>query len=65
MKTAIASTMIVVGLMIAAGSAGDCDGQCMSEANTMSEMLVVMMIGLTTSAVGAILLLGGKTNQES
>ena len=51
--------------MIAAGSAGDCDGQCMSEANTMSEMLVVMMIGLTTSAVGAILLLGGKTNQES
>jgi len=65
MKTAIASTMIVVGLMIAAGSAGDCDGQCMSEANTMSEMLVIMMIGLTTSAVGAILLLGGQTNQES
>ena len=51
--------------MIAAGSAGDCDGQCMSEANTMSEMLVIMMIGLTTSAVGAILLLGGQTNQES
>lgn len=65
MKTAIASTMIVVGLMIAAGSAGDCDGQCMSEANTMSEMLVIIMIGLTTSAVGAILLLGGQTNQES
>ena len=65
MKTAITSTMIVVGLMIAAGSAGDCDGQCMSEANTMSEMLVIMMIGLTTSAVGAILLLGGQTNQES
>jgi len=65
MKTAIASTLIIVGLMIAAGSAGDCDGHCMAEANTMSEMLVIIMIGLTTSAVGAILLLGGQTNQES
>ena len=64
MKTLIGSTLIITGLMIAAGSAGDCDGRCMEQANTMSEMLVIVMIGLTCTAVGAIMLLGTKTNQE-
>ena len=64
MKDIIAGTLIVVGLMIMAGSAGDCDGRCMDQANTLSEMFTIMMIGLTVSAVGAVTLFSAVSEEE-
>jgi len=57
MKTIIGSILIIVGLMAMAGSAGDCDGKCMEQANTLGEMMIYAMIGLTTAGVGAFTLL--------
>ena len=51
--------------MIAAGSAGDCDGRCMEQANTMGEMMIIMMIGLATSAIGAVALLSAADREEA
>jgi|TARA_B110000908_G_C10075773_1_gene367238 hypothetical protein len=65
MKTAIGGTLVIVGLMIAAGSAGDCDGRCMEQANTMGEMMIIMMIGLATSAIGAVALLSAADREEA
>tara|TARA_B110000977_G_C10836331_1_gene400140 strand:+ start:319 stop:516 length:198 start_codon:yes stop_codon:yes gene_type:complete len=64
MKTAIGGTLVIVGLMIMAGSAGDCDGRCMEQANTMGEMMIIMMIGLATSAIGAVALLSAVNSEE-
>ena len=60
MKDIIAGTLIVVGLMIMAGSAGDCDGRCMEQANSLAEMMVYAMIGLAMAGVGAITLAHGR-----
>jgi hypothetical protein len=64
MKTAIGGTLVIVGLMIAAGSAGDCDGRCMEQANTMGEMMIIMMIGVATMAVGAVALMSAANSEE-
>ena len=53
MKQAIGMTLIVVGLMAAAGSANDCDGQCMDQANTIGEMLMIAGAGIFAMLVGA------------
>tara|TARA_B100001094_G_scaffold74307_1_gene70644 strand:+ start:122 stop:304 length:183 start_codon:yes stop_codon:yes gene_type:complete len=45
--------LIVIGIMMMAGSAGDCDGKCMESANTLTEMLMYSLIGL------ALMLFGG------
>ncbi len=47
--------MIIVGLFMMAGSAGDCDGRCMEYANTMGEMATYLIFGLTISAIGGII----------
>ena len=60
MRDIIAGTLIVVGLMIMAGSAGDCDGHCMEQANSLAEMMIYAMIGLSMSGVGAITLAHGR-----
>ena len=53
MKT-IGFILIVVGMMIAAGSANDCDGKCMSQANDTATMLMVAGAGLFAMLVGAL-----------
>ena len=56
MKTMIntfGALLIVIGIMMMAGSAGDCDGKCMESANTLTEMLMYSLMGL------ALLLVGG------
>ena len=40
-----------------AGSAGDCDGKCMDQANTLSEMIMAAFIGLCMFATGAAILI--------
>jgi len=62
MKTAIGSILLIVGLMIAAGSAGDCDGKCMEQANDLGTMLMVAGAGLAMMIVGTITLLSKITD---
>ena len=52
----IATTMVFIGLVMMAGSAGDCDGACMEQANTMSEMMMIVFIGLSLTITGAIIM---------
>ena len=54
------SVLIMLGLISAAGMAGDCDGKCMP-GNTMSEFLVIAGLGLASFLVGASILI---TNQN-
>ena len=47
--------LIMVGLMAIAGSGNDCDGKCMENANTIGEMLTVMLIGISMTIVGGFI----------
>ena len=55
MKTTIGAILVFGGLMAVAGSAGDCDGACMEQANTLGEMLTVIAGGLIAMAIGGTL----------
>ena len=53
----IAGFLIAGGLIAMAGSANDCDGKCMEQANTLGEMLMVAGVGITMLAVCALVLI--------
>lgn len=53
MKNLIVGILGLVGFMLIAGSAGDCDGACMDQANTIGEMLTLIMLGFLCIA-GAV-----------
>ena len=53
----LAVFLVFAGLMAVAGSANDCDGACMETANTLSEMLMVIFIGLCLMVTGAAILI--------
>jgi len=58
MKTMIntfGALLIVIGIMMVAGSAGDCDGKCMESANTLTEMLMYSLMGLAVMLVGGFI----------
>ena len=44
--------LFIAGILMAAGSAGDCDGKCMEQANDLATMLVL-------AATGIVFMLGG------
>lgn len=54
-KTA-AAFAIFMGLMMVAGSAGDCDGACMENANTLGEMVAIIFMGIFLMAAGGFTL---------
>jgi hypothetical protein len=56
MMNFIGAGLAIFGLMMVAGSAGDCDGKCMEYANTLGEMLISGAIGLTMMALGGIMI---------
>ena len=59
MKTIIntlAVLLLFAGIVAMAGSAGDCDGKCMDQANTLSEMIMAAFIGLCMFVTGAVIL---------
>ena len=62
MKTLIASILIITGIIMMAGSAGDCDGKCMEYANSIGEMMFYAFIGLMMMAAGTILAISEKTS---
>lgn len=43
---------MITGLMMVAGSAGDCDGHCMEQANSLGEMIAVAAAGIFAMIVG-------------
>ena len=49
--------LIALGIMAMAGSAGDCDGKCVENANTIMEMLTFAGIGLAMFLFGFMLIL--------
>ena len=60
MKTAITYIgylLVALGIMAMAGSAGDCDGKCVENANTIMEMLTFAGIGLAMFLFGFMLIL--------
>ena len=60
MKTAISIIgylLVALGIMAMAGSAGDCDGKCVENANTIMEMLTFAGIGLAVFLFGFMLIL--------
>ena len=56
MKTALGAFLFFAGLVAMAGSANDCDGACMEQANTLSEMMMIVFIGLSLTVTGAIIM---------
>ena len=56
MMNIVGGFLIFAGMMAVAGSAGDCDGKCMEYANTMEEMAIAIVIGLTLMATGGIMI---------
>ena len=59
MRTVIASFLIMFGLVLMAGSGGDCDGDCMEYANSLGETMLIGFGGLMRFILGAILI-GGR-----
>ena len=55
MKMIISSTLIITGIIMMAGSAGDCDGKCMEQANTLGEMITYALTGLALMATGTLI----------
>ncbi len=50
------SVLIMLGLIAAAGMAGDCDGKCMENANPLSVVLLIAVGSLVSMSLGAIML---------
>ena len=66
MKTfvnAVCTVLIFGGLMAMAGSANDCDGACMEQANTVGEMLTVALFGLIALVIGVYGVVKANANQ--
>ena len=55
--TFIGYLLVALGIMAMAGSAGDCDGKCVENANTMLEMLTFAGLGLAMFLFGFMLIL--------
>ena len=56
----IATLLVFVGIVMMAGSAGDCDGRCVENANTISEMLMFAGIRLTMFITGSAVLISNR-----
>jgi len=57
----IAGLLVLVGIMMAAGAGGDCDGKCMEYANTLGETLMYGFIGLCFMVTGAAILIANES----
>ena len=57
MKTYISAILICLGIAMMAGSAGDCDGKCMENANSLLEMFMYALGGMALMLSGGFLIL--------
>ena len=54
MKTIISAILITLGLIMMAGAAGDCDGKCVENANSLGTMIFLAFTGLITFVSGGL-----------
>ena len=59
--TWIGAFFIIAGIMMAAGSAGDCDGKCMEQANDLATMITLAATGFVFMLAGAFFILVGES----
>ena len=59
--TGFGVTAIAIGIMMMAGSAGDCDGKCMEQANDVATMLMVAGTGLVMMISGVFFVMVGSS----
>ena len=60
MKTIVktlAAILLFAGIVMMAGSAGDCDGACVEQANTIGQMLMYAGVGLAFFVTGSLILI--------
>ena len=57
----IAGVLVLVGIAMAAGAGGDCDGKCMEYANTLGETIMYGLLGLVFMATGAAILIANES----
>ena len=55
MKTTISAILITLGLIMMAGAAGDCDGKCMENANSLMTMFFLALTGMITFISGGLI----------
>ena len=60
-KTIISATLIFLGIAMMAGSAGDCDGKCVENANSLIEMFMYALGGMALMLSGGFLILRTQT----
>ena len=60
----IATTLVMVGLVMMAGSAGDCDGACMAQSNPLGEMLMIAGLGLAFFITGGAILISNSREED-
>jgi len=60
-STYIGVFLVMAGIIMMAGSAGDCDGKCMDQANTISEMLMIAGTGLVFFVSGIFFTMVGQS----
>ena len=56
-KTIISATLIFLGIAMMAGSAGDCDGKCVENANSLIEMFMYALGGMALMLSGGFIML--------
>jgi hypothetical protein len=55
MKNILAFILGFTGFLLLIGSAGDCEGACMDQANTLGEMFTLIVIGFGCLLVAYLL----------
>ena len=58
--TWIGAFFFIAGILMAAGSAGDCDGKCMEQANDLATMIVLAATGIVFMLSGVFFILVGQ-----
>ena len=56
-KTIISATLICLGIAMMAGSAGDCDGKCVENANSLIEMFMYALGGMALMLSGGFIMI--------
>tara|TARA_E500000081_G_scaffold140790_1_gene158156 strand:- start:509 stop:733 length:225 start_codon:yes stop_codon:yes gene_type:complete len=59
--TGFGALAFIAGIMMAAGSAGDCDGKCMEQANDFATMLILSGTGVVFMLAGAFFMMVGNS----
>ena len=57
----VGGIMVLFGILMMAGSANDCDGKCMENANSIEEMILIAITGLFFASLGGLIIYKGNS----